>query len=181
MKTEERFKIKDQILNTLFKSENKTLSISELSQKLKLDFYKIHTLADDLLNEKLVINRVDLASKDSKWHGDKLLNLSPKGQFFLREEGGFKSRYNAQILKKIWMIAKIIAAVANALIIIYVSIWAIQVADKSNVLEKEIEKQDKVIIDLNNEIQLLKNEISDKKIIKEKEKKTTANKVSNGK
>jgi len=181
MKIEERFKIKDQILKTIFESENKTLSVSEVSQILKLDFYKIHTLADDLLNENLVINRANLATKDSKWHGDKSLNLSPKGQFFLREEGGFKSRYKTQRLKKSWMIAKTIAAVANALIIIYVSIWAINVADKSNDLQDNIEKKNKFIIDLSNEIQLLKKEISDKKMIQNKEKKTPANKVSNGK
>lgn len=181
MEIEERFKIKDQILKTIFESENKTLSVSEVSQILKLDFYKIHTLADDLLNENLVINRGDLASRDSKWHGDKLLNLSPKGQFFLREEGGFKSRYNTRILKKSCIVAKTIAAIANALIIIYVSIWAINVADKGNDLQDNIEKKDKVIIDLNNEIQLLKKEISDKEIIQNKEKKTPANKASNGK
>ena len=93
----------------------------------------------------------------------------------MREEGGFKSRYNTRILKKSWIVAKTIAAIANALIIIYVSIWAINVADKGNDLQDNIEKKDKVIIDLNNEIQLLKKEISDKEIIKEKEIKTPAN------
>lgn len=62
--------------------------------------------------------------------------------FLFFEKGGFKKENKILRQRNIWIVAKTIAAVANALIIIFISIWAIIESEKDSeveTLKKEIE------------------------------------------
>ncbi|MBK6901439.1 MAG: hypothetical protein IPH04_01135 [Saprospirales bacterium] len=154
MKDKDRFSFKDQILRFLLESENKSNSISLISVGLKSDFHIIYTLSMDLIAEGFVESRGEISANKMEWRGDHILLLSPKGHFFLQEEGGFKRRLIRKKQDFFWKITRTAAAVANALAIIGISIWAISIADKSNNLEKILLIK-KIINALNLELQTL--------------------------
>lgn len=69
--------------------------------------------------------------------------------FLFFENGGFKKENKILRQRNIWIVAKTIAAVANALIIIFISIWAIIESKKDSEVET-----------LKNEIELLKKDVN---------------------
>ena len=128
----ERYRIFDEILNTLEKEDSLIILTSKLAEKINIDFYIISSLCDDLINEGFLINRNSVAVRDNKLAGDKFVQLSQKGRFLIKEEGGFKTKYTKYKYDKCWSIIKIIAVGINALAIIFISIWAVRVADRIN-------------------------------------------------
>ncbi|APY12159.1 hypothetical protein BWZ22_13435 [Seonamhaeicola sp. S2-3] len=117
---------------------------SKISQEIKIDFHIVHSLAKDLVEQGLLSDYHKIAIKDIKYHGDFIARTSQKGLFFLNVEGGFKNKYKQYILNKSWTVAKIIAAVANAVIIICISIWAIIESKKSTEIENRIINLEKI-------------------------------------
>ncbi|MBP6811936.1 MAG: hypothetical protein IT262_10370 [Saprospiraceae bacterium] len=60
-------------------------------------------------------------------------------------EGGFIQRYKSMQAVATWNTLKVIAAAANALMIIIVSIWAVNKTAKADTLENDLAKKDSMI------------------------------------
>ena len=123
----------------LLLTKYKTSTIaSKVSQETNIDYHIVHSLSKDLVEQGLLSDYHEIATKSMEYHSDFIARTSQKGLFFLNVEGGFKNKYKQYILNKSWTVAKIIAAVANAVIIICISIWAIIESKKSTDIENRI-------------------------------------------
>ncbi|WP_157805302.1 hypothetical protein [Confluentibacter citreus] len=129
---------KYRIMDLLLVKYQKQSVTSKISQEINIDFHIVHSLAKDLVEQGLLYDYHEIANKGREHHGDFIATTSQKGLFFLNVEGGFKNKYKQYILNKSWTVVKIIAAVANAVIIICISIWAIIESKKSSEIEDRI-------------------------------------------
>lgn len=93
------------------------------------------------LNEKNYIEKIiDESPNNSKIRPPFYIRITYGGVLFF-EKGGFSNENKTLRLNHNWKIAKTIAATANAIIIILISIWAIiesRTEPKTEKLEKEI-------------------------------------------
>lgn len=116
-------------------------------ENLRIDEIKNHLYS---LRKQGFINQI---GNEVKYIEDgSFIELSTIGDYFLNNEGGFKLRYRQYLIRKSWTISKTIAAVANAILIILISIWAVRVAKKSANQQQNIESIQEEIIDLKNEL-----------------------------
>jgi len=171
MKAKRKYIIKDQILKTVFDTKNKSCLVSEISKKLDIDFQIIHTLTEDIIHKKYLSDEKETSVNDIKFRGDKFVAITQKGRFFLSNGSPFIKEYNSMIKHKIWQTLQITASVATTLIIIAVSIWAINVADKTSGLENDIIEKNEIIKILNLKIDTLKKDGSNKEETSQDEKK----------
>jgi hypothetical protein len=148
MTDKNRAKIKDKILAHLIEAQNGSAVLSEMAKGGFADFVVLHRLTDDLIAEGFV-RSFEIAAKSKEYYGDKIITISPNGHFFFREDGGFIKRYKSTQAATTWNILKIIAAVANALMIIIVSIWAVNKTVKASELEKNLQQKDSMLNMLN--------------------------------
>ena len=149
MKKKEKYNKLDIILNA-FKGKNKVAST--ISREVKMDFHIFHTLSIILLENGYIKDFNELATKSEMYQNDFIATISQKGIYFFELEGGFKRRYKQERQKYNWTIAKTSAAIANAVIIICISIWAIIESKKepgTEKLEKEIELLKKKVEKMN--------------------------------
>ena len=157
MKLKEKAKLKDNIIGHFIKVQNDT--IGNTSKKLSIDYDITYSLIQDLIFHDLLTMQTKIASKDSFYNDDMIVNINPKGRHFLNHEGGSIMRHKRYRQQQSWMVAKISAATANAIAIVLISIWGIKKANDTNHFENKLKTFDSIIINQNLEIEKLKNKI----------------------
>ena len=155
MKEKEKYIIKDSILESVTAENHGGKTISEISESLKIPFHIVCTLTDDLIGEGFV-SALEIATRKSEWRGDKILSSTQKGFFFFREEGGFKSLHSAKNWATITNRAKRAIIALHAILILSIAYWNVKVAQNSAKTEKELNKRDSIITELNTQIEKYK-------------------------
>lgn len=143
-----RAKTKDRILRFLLESENHSGSISLISSNFNEDFNKINYYCDQLIEESFVDPRsVSSASQVSVEQNryDKILILTSKGIYFLTIDGGYRKWERNLAINRIWKYVKVIAAILNALAILYLGYYNIIIIKEQSKYQKIIEKQNRTI------------------------------------
>jgi hypothetical protein len=142
----------DFILHYLYNNKAYISSIS-LFEKLtpKIDNTEV-TLIINSLTENGYLEKIISTNKNAcKIQPTYTVRITYQGMLFF-DLGGFKNENETLKLNKRWKVAKISAAVANAAIIIFISIWAIRESKKEPKtvkLEKEIELLKKKVEKMN--------------------------------
>lgn len=155
MRLKEKAKIKDDIIRYCIEKEAGT--ISEISKTLSIDYDVTHSLVQDLIDNELLKLQAKLASKERYSQFEMMVVITPKGRYFLNHEGGSIMDHKRYRQQQSWMIAKISAATANAVAIVFISIWGINKSNDTKQFEKKLNTMDSIITNQNLEINKLKN------------------------
>jgi cell division protein FtsL len=134
-----RHKELDLVLNILAKEKNH-IYISSLSLYKKINPETISTNLDVLLEHLVDINYASSITTDQKsitQVNHKAYRITFQGLLFL-EKTSFKDEISKGKRMAIWTVAKIIAVIINAIIIIIIGIASIYVPFKSNQKDEEI-------------------------------------------
>ena len=144
----------DYVLELLY-NDSKLIYSQELHKIVKGTMEKddLSRILNHLHKNNYIEKIIDDRPSNSKIRPPFFSRITYEGVLFF-EKGGFKRENKTLRLNHNWKIAKISAAVANAVIIILISIWAIIESKKEPKTEK-----------LEKEIELLKNKIEKMKYI----------------
>lgn len=157
MRLKEKAKLKDDIIGFCIKKEH--CKISDISKDLSIEYDIAYSLIQDLIDQELLTLNAKFASIDSYTKNDMEVVINPKGRYFLNHEGGSIMVHKRYRQQQSWIIAKISAATANAVAIVFISIWGITKANDTKQFEKKLNTLDSIIINQNLEIDNLKNVI----------------------
>lgn len=138
---------KDIILKSVTSEKTGGKTISEISESLRIPFYIVCTLTDDLIGEGFV-SAIEISPRKSEWNGDKILSPTQKGVFFFLEEGGFIKLHKEKKRKELKNTVAVIANIVNAVVLISVAIWATVISQRSAANTDEIKTRDAQIITL---------------------------------
>ena len=157
MRLKDKARHKDAIIRYCI--ENSHSTVGSISKNLSIDYDVAHSMIQELLDQDLLKLNGNISSKDSFTKNDMSVLINPKGRYFLNHEGGSQMLHKRYRQRQIWMTAKTIAAVANAIIIVYISIWGILKANDTKQFENRVDMLDSTITIQNLEINNLKNDI----------------------
>lgn len=124
--------IKDKVLAYLI-ANTKGNSIRGISHEIKIDDNIIRFCVDDIIK----LGLVEYSELGYRGHelNDKILTINHRGRFFLNQSGGFSKLNKQEKRTQMWIIAKTTSAILNAIAILFIGVWGIKVADKSNKVE----------------------------------------------
>lgn len=139
----------DYVLTILY-NHNELISSKDLFAKVneKITEHDLRKAINHIVNQNYAKIKIIEGQNNSKVKPPYTCEITYLGFLFF-ENGGFKKEKKILRIRNIWTIVKTIAAIANALIIILISIWAIIESKK----DCEVNK-------LRNEIELLKKTVN---------------------
>ena len=142
----------DFILHYLYKNKVHINSISLFEELTpKIDNTEVTLIINSLKENGYLEKIISTVENASKIQPPYTVRITYQGMLFF-DLGGFKNENKTLRLNHKWKVAKIIAAVANAAIIIFISFWAIiesKKEPKTEKLEKEIELLKKKVEKMN--------------------------------
>lgn len=169
MKNRDKAILKDKIIKYCTDGNVNVITNRQLSEYFNVDYSLIYASTQDLIHKGYLKNHADIASSVDYTDFDMILIITPQGRYFLNHEGGATAEYKIKLQKQIWNITRIVAAVANAIVIVIISAWGISVNNKSNKSEIIINQKDSIIYHQTLEIEKLNKfitQLTDSLIIK---------------
>jgi Mn-dependent DtxR family transcriptional regulator len=116
-------RIKDQILQVIDKEFKSSIAISsEINVDEEVVSYMVEVLKDDGMVTLMPITARGNQYGVNQYH----VSITAKGKFFHKNSGGYKSKSNSERFQTIWLFVKTVAAIVNALTIIYLTYLAVK-------------------------------------------------------
>jgi hypothetical protein len=126
-------KLKDSMLGIMI--INKVASIETFVDALKIEEHLAISIIQQF-GELGFVSLQDLTAKPD--YRNYLISLESKAYFFFHLEGGFIKLHKIERRRHIWIVAKTIAAILNAVIIILIGYWSLNEQRKSNNDREEV-------------------------------------------
>ncbi len=157
MTNKEKAFLIDEIVKYCSERTVTTITNRHLAEHFNTDYSIIYAITQDLIYKGYLKNHANISSKEDYTDFDMILIITPQGRYFLNHEGGATQERKKRIQNQFWDILKIVAAAANASIIILVSIWGISVNNKTKRTEDDIIQKDSIIYHQTKQIENLYN------------------------
>lgn len=159
MNLKKKAQIKDKIVKHCIENTKGGCSITSISKSIDVDYCIVHSLTQDLISQGVINKVADITSRTDYTDNDMLVNINPRGRYYLHHEGGSFEQYKTDRRSKIWSIAKITAASLNAIVIVGITIWGFSSNYKKNNLENIILEKEEKINELNLKIDSLESSL----------------------